>query len=229
MDLTNEEREKLEGSYKVARKLERLQGRNNASNSGNRSNADSSEASPDFDDDDYDEEEDEEDDDDDEEDDELDGDEEELDFRNSDDGSSLSPFCSRDGQTSPTFEESIRMMQKIIASERFEGLGLGLEECRGSGGACPCSCHLVFRDDTEAEPKTNPGIHVEVDEQEVSASGLKTESSLKEESVKMVDVGCQTLSTGDIVITKVYFDDRGDSPKAGGTALQGSGKNIKKC
>lgn len=206
VDLTDEEREKLEGSYKVARKLERLQTRSAAG--GNRSNADSSETSPDFDDEEYDEEEE------DEEEDELDGDdeeEEELEF-----GSSDSPDFSYGGMrrsrrsSSPSFEDSIRIVQEFLANEKFDHLAFGPDDVpnNGGNGVCFCSCHLSNRD---SAPKESVAA--------LSKPQIKT----------MADAACQTLSTGDIVITKVYFEDK-DSPKGAAAAGMKVDKDtVKKC
>lgn len=157
VNLTEEEKEKLECSYKVAQKLERIQNRlnANATPSGSRSNADSSEASPEFDED---------------EDFELDDGRDELE--------QLSANGSR--ASSPSFEESIRMVEEFLVNDRYERLqGLLQDETlAGLDDMCHCSCH----------PNSD------------SASSAKTKTT--------AEVACQTMSTGDIVITKVHFEDK---------------------
>ncbi|GAB6027894.1 hypothetical protein CHUAL_002110 [Chamberlinius hualienensis] len=77
--------------------------------------------------------------------------------------------------TSPSFEETIRVVEEFLANERLEKLGaygtannLPSEE---TVDKCRCNCHCIK---------------------------------------KTATVACQTTSTADIVITKVYFEDMDD-------------------
>ena len=69
----------------------------------------------------------------------------------------------------------------------------------GSGGCCNCQCHSQ----STGSPLTSPP-------QSLSTPGSGGSSAI---STPRTDVQCQTLSTGDIVITKVFFPDSGDNIK----------------
>lgn len=214
VDLTDEERDKLEGSHKVARKLERLQGRGSANAGGggiggggvgDQSAADSSEASPEMDDD-FDEE------DDDEEDDDFEVENEDIENGeegDGEDGDGTSPFypfgANRGRSTSPTLEDSILLVEQFLAKERFEALGLDNDENGSVCASCVCNCHSLQRVVSDAT----------VQHEHHRAAAAVSGRARVNAPVK-VDSGSQTLSTGDIVITKVYFEDKANSPKGGG-------------
>lgn len=158
LDLTEEEKEKLKGSYKVARKLEKLEGRTSREGE--------------------------------------DGEGEFLSLESCNSGKSTPSDNSASGEImSPTSElpsltESMQLMDEILSDarmdrldkmERLEALltaatAATMNELRATGqSVCDCHCH------TNGETTSN----------------LKVD----------VDAASQTLSTGDIVITRIFFTE----------------------
>ncbi|XP_053997191.1 egalitarian protein homolog [Hylaeus anthracinus] len=168
LDLTEDEKEKLKGSYKVARKLEKLE--NMGQDKGDSS--------------------------DDDDDDKVDDTEyhsmESYTSENSHSGGILSP---RNSDT-PSLTESMQMVDEILSDERMdrfekiEKLEAVLSAVTGSAAidqfssssvdASPTKCACSYRDRNKS-PRTDDNIGS--------------------------SVGCQTYSTGDIVITKIYLTE----------------------
>ncbi|KAF4533107.1 hypothetical protein B566_EDAN003827, partial [Ephemera danica] len=173
LELTEEEKIKLRGSYKVARKLEKLEGAG-----AERGGADS------------------------------DDDEEEEESEDCTGNSTPTSL------TAPSLTESMQLMDDILSDnqmdkfekmERLEAVlsaatssldNLGTE---GSGSSsagsslCVCQCHS--RQVSKAQQNTPPTSLT------LPGPPPSTNSSFTHE------VGCQTLSTGDIVITRIYFTE----------------------
>ncbi|XP_043479267.1 egalitarian protein homolog [Leptopilina heterotoma] len=170
LSLTEEEKEKLKGSYKVAKKLEKLE------NIGDKDKNDSS-------------------DDDDDDDKNDDAEYPSLDSETSHSGGVVSP---RNSET-PSLTESMHMMDEILSDvqmdrfEKIERLEAILSAVTGSTNdtdtldsvstatsptKCTCMCQLnKMSNQSQSVPKQNQ------------------------------EVACQTLSTGDIVITRIHFSE----------------------
>lgn len=192
LELSDEEREKLEGSYKVARKLERLQAKN--SEGGSVRSVGDSETSPENGElNEYE--------------DELEGDMDSLD----DSGGKVSPdspYHRSSHVTSPSGASSWTYVDEYLANGRIETL-LGVPEIPNNNDVCcHCACHKIHSSGVISSNSSK----LDAPYSETSISSLpvgSSEFSSDADSRKMtMESGCQTLSTGDIVITRVFFDDR---------------------
>ncbi|CAL4069802.1 unnamed protein product, partial [Meganyctiphanes norvegica] len=206
LELSDEEREKLEGSYKVAKKLERLQSKKDRDDSPDKNGDD--------------------DDSDDDEDDEREClDEGEYPSLSSvgsggsqGSGGLLSP---RPDGVSPSLTTSMAMVEQVLSNgamdrlekiDRLEAILAAATQVSGSsspvisrsspGTCCQCQCHGGLGTGGSQggpSPLASPPHSLN----HVPASAFTSKS----------DVQCQTLSTGDIVITKVFFPDSPDNVK----------------
>ncbi|XP_069960488.1 uncharacterized protein [Cherax quadricarinatus] len=213
LELSDEEREKLEGSYKVAKKLERLQSKKERDESPDKNGDDEDENSEDEDDD------------------ERDGVEEgEYPSLSSigsggsggSGGGLLSPRCDGDNDGyggSPSLTTSMNMVEQVLSNgamdrlekiDRLEAILAAATQISGSSSPvattansppaqCCCHCH-GYSQGVTISPQTSPP-HSLNNVPSMSAFTSKT------------DAQCQTLSTGDIVITKVFFPDTSDNAK----------------
>lgn len=214
LELSDEEREKLEGSYKVAKKLERLQSKKER------------DESPDKNDDDDDNS-------DDDDDDERDGVEEgEYPSLSSvgsggsggSGGGLLSPRCDGEADAdgyggSPSLTTSMNMVEQVLSNgtmdrlekiDRLEAILAAATQLSGgsspagtttSSPAAQCCCHChSYSQGAPLSPQTSPPP---------SLNSVPSSSALTSKA----DAECQTLSTGDIVITKVFFPDSPDNVK----------------
>lgn len=214
LELSDEEREKLEGSYKVAKKLERLQSKKERDESPDKNGEDEDENSDDDDDD------------------ERDGVEEgEYPSLSSigsggsgGSGGVLSPRCDGDGDGdsyggSPSLTTSMNMVEQVLSNgamdrfekiDRLEAILAAATQVSGASSpvainansppaSCCCHCH-GYSQGLIISPQTSP------------PHSLNNVTSMSTFTSK-ADAQCQTLSTGDIVITKVFFPDSPDNAK----------------
>lgn len=204
LDLTEEEKEKLRGSYKVARKLDKLEGRNQDRDSKS----------------------DDDEDDDDDNDDCYNGGPESNDFNSLDSNQNASGkttpsdrslsggISSPPASTSqpPSLTESMQQVDEILADgqmdkfvkiERLEAIlsavtsstSLSPTPPTSSDRCCGCKCHEKSR--SSGQSSSDCGIMLSAE----TASSKTTVNC----SGSAHDAACQTLSTGDIVITTIYF------------------------
>ncbi|XP_049953777.1 egalitarian protein homolog [Schistocerca serialis cubense] len=182
LDLSEEEKEKLKGSYKVARKLEKLE------SAGQDKDIKS----------------DEEDDDDDDE--------------NGEDGCAsgktspssadiTSPRTPNSGP--PSLTESMQLMDEILSDGRMDRLEK-IEKLESILSAATSAAVVSRSQQTSANSNTQTSSS---DEQgpcscQCHAQKLLNKKPIKEiDCIKSTDVSCQTLSTGDIVITRIFFTE----------------------
>lgn len=216
LELSEEEREKLEGSYKVAKKLERLQNKRDRDESPDKNGEEDDENS----------EEDEED--------ERDGIEEGEYPSLSSVGSGgsggsvgglLSPRCDGEGDGdgyggSPSLTTSMSMVDQVLSNgtmdrlekiDRLEAILAAATQVSdpsspvgtnsSSTAPCCCPCH-GYSQGVSVSPQTSPP-------HSLNSSNVPPMSAFTNKA----DAQCQTLSTGDIVITKVFFPDSPDNVK----------------
>ncbi|KAK0085449.1 hypothetical protein PV325_005224 [Microctonus aethiopoides] len=174
LSLTEDEKEKLKGSYKVAKKLEKLESLTHDKN-----------ASSDDDDDDDDD------------DDEEKNDETEypsLDSCVSDN----SPYDSaRSKSDPPTLTESMQMVDEILLDKQMDGLEK-IEKLEAILSSVTSSTSDKYNYDT---------VHNNSIKCSCLCHDINTTKEPQHESNSGTDVACQTLSTGDIVITRIFFTD----------------------
>ncbi|EZA61909.1 hypothetical protein DMN91_006383 [Ooceraea biroi] len=169
LDLTEDEKEKLKGSYKVARKLEKLE------NMG-QDKADSS---------------------DDDDDDKTDDPEyqslESYTSENSHSGGILSP---RSADT-PSLTESMQMMDEILSDGHMDKLEK-IEKLEAILSAVTSSAtDQLSANNVDASPTKCA----------CTCQGDKTDSPRTNRQATVTNVACQTLSTGDIVITRIFVSE----------------------
>lgn len=158
LSLTEDEKEKLKGCYKVAKKLEKLESITKGESS-------------DDDEDDCDDEDD-----------------------NNEEYPSLDSCTSDNSQLSkkiesPSLTESMKMVDEILSDgrmDRFEKI----DKLEAILSALPCSSNQLLNDHTT----TNK-----------CSMCLGELSQVKVERLPLTETACQTMSTGDIVITRVFF------------------------
>ncbi|XP_050737411.1 egalitarian protein homolog [Eriocheir sinensis] len=213
LELSDEEREKLEGSYKVAKKLERLQSKKERDESPDKNGEDEDDNSDDDDDDD------------------REG-VEDTEFPSlssvgsggsgGSGGGLLSPRCNGEGEgdgygSSPSLTTSMNMVDQVLSNEAMDRLekidrleAILAAATQGSGTSSPaaptsisppapccCPCH-------GATPPNS--FHHTTPQYSLGTASPQSTAS-------RADASCQTLSTGDIVITKVFFPDSPDNAK----------------
>ncbi|KAK7077852.1 hypothetical protein SK128_007053 [Halocaridina rubra] len=219
LELSDEEREKLEGSYKVAKKLERLQSKKDRDDSPDKNGDDDDDNSDDDDDDDRDGVE--------------DGEYPSLSSVGSggsggSGGGLLSPRCDGEGDGegyggSPSLTTSMNMVDQVLSNgamdrlekiDRLEAILAAATQVSdpsspvgtnsSSTAPCCCPCH-GYSQGVTVSPQSSPphSLHHPHSNVMLPASALSSKA----------DAQCQTLSTGDIVITKVFFPDSPDNVK----------------
>uniref|UniRef100_T1JFK4 3'-5' exonuclease domain-containing protein n=1 Tax=Strigamia maritima TaxID=126957 RepID=T1JFK4_STRMM len=176
LDLTDEEHEKLEGSPKVARKLERLHGKFSREGSSVQSIGES-EISLDYG---------------------LLNDEKEADDVNSIEESGKASSDLSDIMSATNFGDW-QYVKEYFANSHHDKT---LIETNNPGSCCRCNCHQ------------DPGIFSGSKGTDITSENISSLGSLNEESKKqMSDASCQTMSVGDIVITRVFFEEYDDKSR----------------
>lgn len=200
LDLTEEEKDKLRGSYKVARKLDKLEGRNQDRDSKS----------------------DDDDDDDDDNDDCYNGGQESNDFNSLDSNQnasgkttpsdhSLSGGISSPPVTSQPPSLTLQQVDEILSGrkDRLEEIEKSLEILsvatslsptppQPSDRCCNCKCHA------KNNIAGNLNISSRVEFGPIGTISIKPSPS---PAGSACDAACQTMSTGDVVITHMYFDE----------------------
>ncbi|KAK4306715.1 hypothetical protein Pmani_021485 [Petrolisthes manimaculis] len=245
LELSDEEREKLEGSYKVAKKLERLQSKKERDESPDKNGEDEDDNS-DYDD--YD--------------DRDDGEYPSLSSVGSggsggSGGGLLSPRCNGDGGDGsgggggggdsfpPSLTASMNMVEQVLSNEAMDRLekidrleAILAVATQGSGSSSPapptssntrptssccCRCHHDATQ-THNTSHTSPPASLLTSFTATTTAPIinnatiaSTAPSISNTNIASLtsrfDAQCQTLSTGDIVITKVFFPDSPDNVK----------------
>ncbi|XP_075169853.1 egl_like_exo domain-containing protein [Haematobia irritans] len=200
MDLTEDEKERLKGYYKVAKKLEKME----SSGQQNKDQSDSEDDQEANENDNF----------------------PSLDSVPSD-NSLTGTFSPRFSSEPPSLTESMQMMDEILANQSMDRVAKidKLEAILSAVTLLPSDQIITSNDQLGTTIATTDNLQIVrektknmkncncVGERSTTPTTAHIRQMVDKGQVKMIDAASQTLSTGDIVITKIIFEDEHEKAK----------------